>query len=344
MIGQVSEIGARLVRLLPPEPAHRATIAALKAGLGPSGGGHDPDVLRTGLAGLALPNPVGLAAGFDKDCEVPDAMLRAGFGFVECGTVTPRPQTGNPKPRLFRLAEDRAVINRMGFNNRGLADFTDRLRARSGRGGIVGANIGANKDSPDRMADYAEGLRRVWLHASYVTINISSPNTPGLRALQTRGALEDLLGALAQVRAIQSRTHGPRPMFLKVAPDLDEDEVRAIADVSVSGGLDGLIVSNTTVERPHDLTSPDRVQAGGLSGAPLFARSTRLLREFAQALDGALPLVGVGGIASARDAIAKFEAGATAVQLYSALVFHGPGLVREIKAGLAAWKAGEAPP
>jgi dihydroorotate dehydrogenase len=267
-------------------------------------------------------------------------MLAAGFGFVECGTVTPRPQEGNPKPRLFRLTEDQAVINRMGFNNRGLAAFTDRLRARSGRPGIVGANIGANKDSADRMGDYVEGLRRVWLHASYVTVNISSPNTPGLRALQTRAALEDLLGALDEVRTVQARAHGHRPMFLKVAPDLDEEEVRAICEVARASRLDGLIVSNTTVERPADLISPERAQAGGLSGVPLFQRSTRLVREFHDCLAGALPLVGVGGIASAADAIAKLEAGATAVQLYSALVFHGPALVRTLKTGIAAWRAG----
>lgn len=333
MSSLLADIGTRAMRVLAPEPAHRATIALLKAGLGPSDHPDDP-ALAVNLAGLKLPNPVGLAAGFDKDCEVPDAMLRAGFGFVECGTVTPRPQAGNPQPRLFRLVEDQAVINRMGFNNRGVVAFTNRLRARADRPGVVGANIGANKDSPDRMADYVDGLRRVWLHASYVTVNISSPNTPGLRALQTRAALEDLLGSLAEARAVQTRAHGRRPVFLKVAPDLDEEEVRAISETVLASGLDGLIISNTTVERPADLLSPHKIEAGGLSGAPLFARSTRLLKEFSDALGGALPLIGAGGIASADDARAKLEAGATAVQLYSALVYHGPGLVRRIKQGL----------
>lgn len=333
MTALLADFGTRAVRMLAPEPAHRATIALLKAGLGPTDQA-DEAALAVELAGLRLPNPVGLAAGFDKDCEVPDAMLRAGFGFVECGTVTPRPQAGNPQPRLFRLVEDQAVINRMGFNNGGLAAFTNRLRARAHRPGVVGANIGANKDSTDRMADYVEGLRRVWLHASYVTVNISSPNTPGLRALQTRAALEELLGVLGEARAVQTAAHGHRPVFLKVAPDLDEAEVGAIAETVLASGLDGLIVSNTTVERPADLLSPQKVEAGGLSGAPLFARSTRLLKEFADALDGALPLIGAGGIASADDARAKLEAGATAVQIYTALVYHGPGLVRRIKDGL----------
>jgi dihydroorotate dehydrogenase len=336
MMETLGHAGSRLVRLLPAESAHRVTIQALRAGFGPRVQTDDPR-LAVELAGLHFPNPVGLAAGFDKNAEVPDAMLRAGFGFVECGTVTPRPQAGNPKPRLFRLLEEQAVINRMGFNNDGLAVFCDRLRERSGRPGIVGANIGANKDSDDRMEDYAQGMRRVWLHCSYVTVNISSPNTPGLRALQTRGALEELLGGVNEVRAIQTRTHGPRPVFLKVAPDLDEDEVRAIAEVSRASGIDALIVSNTTIDRPQGLRGAAATEAGGLSGRPLMAKSTRLLQEFADALDGAMPLIGVGGIASAADAIAKLEAGARAVQLYTALVWQGPGLVKQIKLGILAW-------
>ncbi|MCU0882117.1 MAG: dihydroorotate dehydrogenase (quinone), partial [Hyphomonadaceae bacterium] len=241
----VQSLSLAALRLLPPEAAHRATVRALKAGLGPLGKRDDPRLSIT-LAGLSLPNPVGLAAGFDKNAEVPDAMVRAGFGFVECGTVTPLAQPGNPRPRIFRLPADDGVINRLGFNNDGLGPFVNRLRARSGRQGVVGANIGANKDSADRIGDYVTGLRRVWLHCSYVTVNISSPNTPGLRGLQTRAALEDLLGALGEARAIQTTAHGHRPLFLKVAPDLDASEIEAIVDVTVANRIDALIVSNTT--------------------------------------------------------------------------------------------------
>ena len=324
-----------VARSLPAEVAHRATVQALKWGMGPRAGADAPEDGIV-LAGLSLPNRIGLAAGFDKNAEVPDAMLRAGFGFVECGTVTPLPQAGNPKPRLFRLVEDEAVINRMGFNNDGLGDFVDRLRARAHRPGIVGANVGANKDSTDRVQDYVEGVRRVWLNASYVTVNISSPNTPGLRALQTKAALEDLLGQVMVCAATQTRAHGKRPVFLKVAPDLDEAEVRAIAEAVVAAGIDGLIVSNTTIDRPDSLTSRYRGQQGGLSGKPVFAKSTRLLAEFKGALGATIPLIGVGGVASAADAQAKFEAGADAIQLYTALVYHGPALVQEIKRGLKA--------
>ncbi|GBF59292.1 dihydroorotate dehydrogenase (quinone) [Candidatus Phycosocius bacilliformis] len=322
-----------VLRLLPAEAAHRATIAALKAGLGPKAAPDRPeDAIQ--LAGLTLPNRIGLAAGFDKNAEVPDAMLAAGFGFVECGTVTPRPQTGNPKPRLFRLPEDHAVINRMGFNNEGLEAFVNRLRARAHKPGVVGANIGANKDSENRIGDYCEGVRRVWLHAAYITINISSPNTPGLRALQTRAALEELLGQVMVMADQQTRTHGHRPIFLKVAPDLDDGEVLAIAETARAQKIDALIVSNTTIDRPDSLQGRHRSEQGGLSGRPVFAKSTRLLGAFKQALDGAMPLIGVGGIASAADAQAKFEAGADAIQLYTALVYEGPGLVQRIKDGL----------
>jgi dihydroorotate dehydrogenase len=275
---------------------------------------------------------VGLAPGFDKDAEVFGPMLRAGFGFVECGTVTPRPQAGNPRPRLFRLSEDRAVINRMGFNNRGLEAFASRL-ARRGPG-VVGANIGANKESDDRIGDYVTGLRRLWGLASYFTINISSPNTPGLRALQTKQALEELLGRLAEARDGLPATERV-PMFLKVAPDLESGEVETIVETSFVHGLAGIMVSNTTVSRPP-LRSHLRDEAGGLSGAPLSALSTRVLGEFAQASAGRLALVGVGGVGSGADAYAKIRAGACAVQLYSALVFEGPGLVTRIKRDLAA--------
>jgi dihydroorotate dehydrogenase len=282
------------------------------------------------LAGLDLPNPIGMAAGFDKNCEAPDALLAAGFGFVECGTVTPLPQVGNPRPRIFRLTEDRAVINRLGFNNKGLDAFADRLAARARKRGVVGANVGANKESADRAGDYVLGMGRVWKHASYVTANISSPNTPGLRGLQERGALEDLLGRLREARQALTGTHGPRPLFLKVAPDLDETAVRDIAELVLANGIDALIVSNTTLQRPAHLTSDNREEAGGLSGQPLFHISTQVLRQFAQALDGRLPLIGVGGVESGMTALAKIKAGASAVQLYSAMVFQGPGLIARI--------------
>ena len=320
----------RALRGFDPEDAHRAAILGLTLGLGPRGGADDP-ILATELAGLSLSNPVGLAPGFDKDAEVHGPMLRAGFGFVECGTVTPRPQAGNPRPRLFRLSEDRAVINRMGFNNRGLEAFAGRL-ARRGPG-VVGANIGANKDSQDRIGDYVAGITRLWGLASYFTINVSSPNTPGLRALQTKAALEELLGRLASARDSLPPA-GRVPMFLKVAPDLEAGEVETIVEACVARGLAGIMVSNTTVSRPQ-LISPHREETGGLSGAPLMGLSTRVLAEFAQAAAGRLALVGVGGIGSAADAYAKIRAGACAVQLYSALVFEGPGLVIRIKRELA---------
>jgi dihydroorotate dehydrogenase len=325
------DLATGVLRTADAEDAHRLAILGLKLGLGPRGPRDDP-ILATGLAGIALPNAVGLAPGFDKDAEVFAPMLRAGFGFVECGTVTPRPQAGNPRPRLFRLTEDRAVINRMGFNNRGLDAFAARLGARGP--GVVGANIGANKDSDDRIGDYLMGLKRLWGLASYFTINVSSPNTPGLRALQTKAALEELLGRLAETRAVLP-TAGAAPMFLKVAPDLEAGEVETIVEACCAHGLAGIVVSNTTVSRPP-LRSASAGEAGGLSGAPLMALSTRVLGEFAQASAGRLALFGVGGIASGADAYAKIRAGACAIQLYSALVFEGPGLVTRIKRDLAA--------
>jgi dihydroorotate dehydrogenase len=330
-VSGVYGLATRLLRRLDAEDAHGLAIRALKLGLGPRGGRDDP-ILATELAGLSLPNPVGLAPGFDKDAEVFAPMLRAGFGFVECGTVTPKPQAGNPRPRLFRLNEDRAVINRMGFNNRGLDAFGQRLARRGA--GIIGANIGANKDSPDRVVDYVTGLKRLWGKASYFTINVSSPNTPGLRALQTESALHDLLGRLAEARE-SLPAQGRAPLFLKVAPDLQGREVETIVETCVTYGLAGVMVSNTTVSRPA-LVSEFAGEAGGLSGAPLMELSTRMLGEFAQAAAGRLALVGVGGIGSGADAYAKIRAGAGAVQLYSALVFAGPGLVAQIKRDLAA--------
>lgn len=326
----IHALATRALRGLDPEAAHGWAIRALRLGLGPTGEADDP-ILKGSLAGLHFPNAVGLAPGFDKDAQVFAPMLRAGFGFVECGTVTPRPQAGNPRPRLFRLTEDRAVINRMGFNNQGLDAFAARL-ARRGPG-VVGANIGANKDTEDKAADYVAGLRRLWGLASYFTINISSPNTPGLRALQTRAALEDLLGRLAEARDALPAA-GLVPIFLKVAPDLEVGEVESIVEVVVAHGLSGIMVSNTTVSRPA-LGSRFAGEAGGLSGSPLTALSTAVLRDFAQAANGRLALVGVGGLGSGADAYAKIRAGACAVQLYSAMVFEGPGLVTRIKRELA---------
>ena len=329
-------LATRALRGLDPEDAHGWAIRGLKLGLGPVDGRDDP-ILATSLAGLTLPNAVGLAPGFDKDAEVFGPMLRAGFGFVECGTVTPLPQAGNPRPRLFRLTEDRAVINRMGFNNRGLEAFAERLARRgtlTANMGVVGANIGANKDAADRIGDYVLGLKRLWGLASYFTINVSSPNTPGLRTLQTKAALEELLGRLAEARDVLP-AGGRVPMFLKVAPDLEAGEIEAIVETCVARGLSGVMVSNTTVSRP-DLRSRFVDEAGGLSGAPLMTLSTQILTEFAQAAAGRLALVGVGGIASGADAYAKIRAGASAVQLYSAMAFEGPGLVSRIKRELAA--------
>jgi dihydroorotate dehydrogenase len=321
------DVATRALRLIDPETAHQAALWGLRLGAGPRARASRWTRLRTTLAGLDLPNPIGMAAGFDKNCEAPDGLLAVGFGFVECGTVTPRPQNGNARPRIFRLAGDRAIINRLGFNNAGLDAFVDRLGARAGKGGVVGANVGANKDSKDRAADYVLGMGRVWKHASYITANISSPNTPGLRGLQERGALEDLLGRLREARAPLQAAHGHRPVFLKVAPDLDEAAVRDIAELTLQYGIDALIVSNTTLQRPAHLTSDDRDEAGGLSGQPLFQISTHVLRQFALALGGRLPLIGVGGVENGPTALAKIKAGATAVQLYSALVYQGPGLV-----------------
>ncbi|MGA0602170.1 quinone-dependent dihydroorotate dehydrogenase [Caulobacter sp. KR2-114] len=328
-------LATRALRLADPEDAHGLAIAGLKAGLGPRHPAHDP-LLATTLAGLDLPNAVGLAPGFDKNAEVADAMLAAGFGYVECGTVTPLPQAGNPRPRLFRLSEDRAVINRMGFNNQGLEAFAGRLARRERRRGVLGANIGANKDAEDRIGDYVTGLKRLWGLADYFTLNISSPNTPGLRALQTRAALDDLLGRVGEARTAVTADGGAAPVFLKVAPDLEDGEAEAITEAALAHGLDAIIVSNTTVARPDSLRSPRRGETGGLSGAPLMAPSTQVLRTFHAAAAGRIPLIGVGGIASGADAYQKIRAGAAAVQLYSALAFEGPGLVMRIRRDLAA--------
>ncbi|CAN5540240.1 quinone-dependent dihydroorotate dehydrogenase [soil metagenome] len=333
------DIAARALHGLDPEDAHGWAIKGLKMGLGPRQSDVDDPILSLTVAGLPLSNCVGLAAGFDKNAEVPAAMSRAGFGFVECGTVTPLAQAGNPRPRLFRLTEDQAVINRMGFNNEGLEPFAARLsalRAQRARG-VVGANIGANKDATDRVADYVTGLTRLWGLSDYFTVNISSPNTPGLRALQTKAALEDLLGKIAEARGLlKAAGTVDYPIFLKVAPDLEDGEVEAIVETVKANGLNGIIVSNTTIDRPASLISPHASQSGGLSGQPLLAASNAMMARFHAANDGHLALIGAGGVASGADALAKIRAGACAVQLYSALVYGGPGLVSRIKRDLAA--------
>ncbi len=316
-----------LVFALEGEAAHRLSLAALKRLPLWRAAPNDP-VLATRVAGLDFPNPVGLAAGYDKDGEVPAKMLALGFGFAEVGTLTPLPQSGNPRPRLFRLVEDKAVINRMGFNNGGQEAALPRLAAVQGRG-IIGINIGANKDAADRIADYATGVRRMAPLASYLTVNISSPNTPGLRALQDEGALAELLAA---VRAALPQ-NGP-PVFLKVAPDLEPADIDAIARLS-NGQVDALIVSNTTISRPP-LASRFAEEAGGLSGAPLKSLAQQRMIDFAKATGGTIPLIGAGGIASAQDAYARIRAGASLIQIYSALVYEGPGLARRINTGLAA--------
>jgi dihydroorotate dehydrogenase len=322
------DIMARMLRRLPAEAAHRATIRLARAfaPLLPEAA-PDDERLAVEVLGLRFPNPIGLAAGFDKDAEVPDAMLKFGFGFVECGTITPRPQAGNPKPRLFRLPEDGAVINRMGFNNGGMDAAARRLETRA-RKGILGINIGANKDSEDRIADYALGFKTLARFADYVTVNVSSPNTPGLRGLQNRDELERLLSTLTDLRAREGmRT----PLLLKIAPDLDGGAMDAIAEVVHASGIEGLIVSNTTIARPATLKSAHAKEQGGLSGAPLFEPSTQVLKEMRARVGARLVIVGVGGIAGGADARAKLRAGADLVQLYTALALRGPGLVKQVK-------------
>ena len=328
---------------LDAERAHGLALAGLKLrGGGARVGAAGP--LASTVAGLEFPNPVGMAAGFDKDGEVPDALLGLGFGFAEVGSITPLPQEGNPRPRLFRLTEDRAVINRMGFNNGGAKAAAERLAQRAGRPGIVGINIGANKDSVDRVADYATMARLMAPLASYLAVNVSSPNTPGLRALQDEGALGALLDAVLAARgpdgpsspdtAAGSRPASP-PVFLKVAPDLEPADIDAISRIALERKLGALIVSNTTISRPP-LRSAHAGEGGGLSGEPLRDLAQQRLRDFRKATGGAIPLIGVGGIATAEDAFARIRAGASLVQLYSAMVYEGPGIARRITSGLEA--------
>jgi dihydroorotate dehydrogenase len=330
-VGVLLDAGARLARLLPPEAAHRAAVLALKAGAAGLGAPAQGDpMLAVDLAGLRLPNPIGLAAGFDKDAEAVDGALALGFGFVEVGAVTPRPQPGNPRPRIFRLPEDRTVINRYGFNSAGVDVVARRLAARRGRSGIVGVNLGANKDAKDAAADFIAGLRRLWGFADFFTVNVSSPNTPGLRDLQRADALRSLLERVIAARAELACGGTAAPLFVKLAPDLSVEQIARIAEVALAAGVSGLIVSNTTVKRPEGLRSPWAREAGGLSGRPLFAPSTEILAEVRRATSGRLPLIGVGGVEDAATAYAKIRAGASAVQLYTALVYEGPGVVRRI--------------
>lgn len=319
-----------IIHLIPPEPAHFLTIQALRLGVIPPMPPLADSRLQTQLAGLQFPNPVGMAAGFDKNAEVVDALSAQGFGFIEAGTVTPRAQSGNPKPRIFRLAEDEAVINRLGFNNKGLDVYIRNLSARRANS-VVGANIGKNKDSEDAISDYVRGLEAVYPFADYITVNISSPNTPGLRALQHRDALTGLLSLLQEARKQQITATGiSKPLFLKIAPDLSSDEKVDIASLAIQHGVDALIISNTTISRPDTLQSRNSQEQGGLSGRPLMALSTDALKEFYRLTNGKIPLIGVGGVANGEDAYAKIRAGASLVQLYSALVYQGFGLVRQI--------------
>src|SRR4029453_12718417 len=312
--------------MLDAETAHRATIAALK--FVPL---HQPPrvpaSLKTQVAGLNFPSPVGLAAGFDKNAEVPEQMLGLGFGFVEVGTLTPEAQDGNPKPRVFRLRADRAVINRLGFNNRGQPAAFERLQPGSHGHGVIGVNLGANKDSRDRIADYVSGVRAMSSVASYITINISSPNTPGLRTLHDEGALNELLAAVQSVRT-------KKPVFLNVGPDLDKGDPERIVRAAIDHGMDALIVSNTTLSRPL-LKSRFASEKGGLSGAPLKALALDALRQFRSASGGEIALIGGGGIGSADDAWERIRAGASLIQLYTAMVYEGPGIARRIARGLA---------
>ncbi|MEZ5816509.1 MAG: quinone-dependent dihydroorotate dehydrogenase [Hyphomicrobiaceae bacterium] len=321
---------------LDPERAHQLSIQALEKGFHPRSAEPDDARLTVNVGGLRFPNPVGVAAGFDKDARVPDAILAMGCGFAEIGTVTPLPQAGNPQPRIFRLIRDRAVINRLGFNNEGHAAALARLEARRERGGIVGVNIGANKDAADRTADYVKGIDTFYDVATYFTVNISSPNTPGLRDLQAPAALDELLSRVMEARARHVSGGAPRrPIFVKIAPDIAEEDVQPIVDRLVAHKVDAIAVSNTTLARNGLSDTAGGEQAGGLSGRPLFHRSTAMLARVHLAANGAVPLIGIGGIDSPATALAKIEAGASLIQVYTGLIYEGAGLIRRIKAHLA---------
>ena len=319
-----------LLHRLDPEVAHGLSLKALHTGLAPLPGPLTSPRLATTLAGLSLPNPVGLAAGYDKNATATAPLSRAGFGFLEVGAATPRPQPGNPKPRLFRLTEDHAAINRFGFNNDGMEAISTRLAARERTAVPIGLNLGANKDSADRAADFARVLAHCGPHVDFATVNVSSPNTEKLRDLQGRAALAALLAGVMETRAALAR---PIPVFLKIAPDLTDQDLAEIAEVALASGLAGIIATNTTLSR-DGLRSPHRDQAGGLSGAPLFEKSTRTLARLSQFTEGKLPLIGVGGISTAEQAWEKIRAGASAVQLYTAMVYEGLSLVPRLAHGL----------
>ena len=327
----LESLGLAALRRIDPETAHGLAIRALTSGLMPLPGPVTSTRLKTTLAGIDLPNPVGLAAGFDKNGDALAQLARAGFGFVEVGATTPRPQPGNPRPRLFRLTEDRAAINRFGFNNQGMEAMEKRLAARP-KDAVIGLNLGANKDSADRAEDFARVLAHCGRHLDFATVNVSSPNTEKLRDLQGAAALAALLAGVMEARAWLPR---PIPVFLKIAPDLTASELSEIADVARQSGIDAIIATNTTLDRAG-LASPHRDEKGGLSGAPLFKKSTRVLAQLSQLTDGQIPLIGVGGISSAEQAYQKIRAGASAVQLYTALVYHGLSLVPQIANGLDA--------
>jgi len=331
------QLAPKALRLLDAERAHKLTIAGLKTGLArPASPVFDP-ILAINIAGLELPAPVGLAAGFDKNAEVPFSMSQFGFGWVECGTVTPLAQSGNKKPRMFRLPKDKAVINRLGFNNQGLDSFEKNLTEQLAQNPScpVGANIGANKDATDMIADYCNGLRKLWSVPAWFTINISSPNTPGLRDLQSAEMLDELLSRISDVRKQLNGSKAAVPIFLKVAPDLDERQIEDIVNSALKFDLSGLIISNTTLARPDSLRSWHKTESGGLSGQPLFAASTKVLRLFRQASKGQIPLIGVGGISTVDQAWGKIRAGASAVQLYTSMVYQGPYIASKIHAGIA---------
>ena len=325
----LERVGLNLLHRFDPETAHGLALKALQLGLAPTTGTVTSQRLRTTLAGLSLANPIGLAAGFDKNATALRPLSRAGFGFLEVGAATPRPQPGNPKPRLFRLTEDTAVINRFGFNNDGMVAIAQRLKNRP-RDAVIGLNLGANKDSENRAQDFALVLAECAASLDFATVNVSSPNTEKLRDLQGKDALAALLKGVMETRDTLGR---PIPIFLKIAPDLSEAEIADVADVALSSGIDGLIATNTTLDR-NDLHSAHKTEKGGLSGTPLFEKSTRVLAHLYPATDGKLPIIGVGGIASAQDAYTKIKAGASAVQLYSALTYHGLGLIPQIATGL----------
>lgn len=335
MIRAFDAFSLPLLRWFDPEDAHRMAIQGLRL-LPPIRQRPDDSKLAVRAFGLNFPNPIGMAAGFDKSAEAPDALLRLGFGFVEIGSVTPKPQAGNPRPRLFRLERDQAVINRMGFNNDGAEMVLRRLAARAHHGGIVGVNVGANKDSPDRVADYVTLIETFAPVASYFTVNVSSPNTPGLRNLQQSAQLDDLLAKVIDARERVRKNAGDSPVLLKIAPDLSLAELDDVVHIARSRRVDGMIVANTTLARPSTLRETNRArEAGGLSGRPLFRLSTRMVAETYVRAEGAFPLIGVGGIDSGGAALTKIRAGASLIQLYSSLIYKGLGLVEDIKNDLA---------